>query len=496
MQRRSQKFAGESCVKVKRSMKVLKDVCFCSFNCKKKGCFSVVAVGGAGEPKKFFIGLEYLSYPPFLELLEAAEKEFGFEQQGVGFAEGKVGVNKPEMLPKEFTTVIDVAGFLSDGQEKRLAQEIADIEKDTGFKLRVLAQNYPETPGLAIRDFWKVDDRTIVFVADPTFGNILNFNVGASVDLDIPRSFWSRLAGKYGNIFYWKEKGEDASIESAVMAISACLREPVGANNCSEVQKNGVGAKYMDNTVRFGSCLTNRDADKYRVGVVQQSSVMLPPERSGVIHNMSIVAGPGLTRCFSQCSTKVAAKGCDFVLDFGASSGVCAEWIRTAVSGREAVKPGDSSKLSTLSSLAGCAVWRDIFCSVMRKKIVMRRKGITERMYGVSEELFVEDTQQADKGVCSRGDIVVLAGRIVDVPRVVAGTVKIGFCLCKLKEKANIRGGPGIEGEDKSVEAPVIGFPIVVGGVFAWVVVHAGIEGAQRGASLSSVGGVLHLCAE
>ncbi|CAN1143125.1 Thylakoid lumenal 15.0 kDa protein 2, chloroplastic [Linum perenne] len=155
---------------------------------------------------------------------------------GSGFAEAKVGVNKPELLPKEFTTVIDVAGFLSDGQEKRLAQEISEIEKDTGFKLRVLAQNYPDTPGLAIRDFWDVDDRTIVFVADPTFGNILNFNVGASVDLDIPRSFWSRLAGKYGNIFYWKEKGEDASIEAAVMAISSCLSEPVGPNNCSEVK--------------------------------------------------------------------------------------------------------------------------------------------------------------------------------------------------------------------------------------------------------------------
>lgn len=33
-------------------------------------------------------------------------------------------------------------------QEVRLKQEIAEIEKDTGYKLRVLAQNYPVTPGL------------------------------------------------------------------------------------------------------------------------------------------------------------------------------------------------------------------------------------------------------------------------------------------------------------------------------------------------------------
>ncbi|XP_050230075.1 thylakoid lumenal 15.0 kDa protein 2, chloroplastic [Mercurialis annua] len=171
-----------------------------------------------------------------LKFLLSGALTLGLSLSGIQLAEAKVGVNKPELLPKDFTTVIDVAGFLSDGQEKRLAQEIENIEKDTGFKLRVLAQNYPDTPGLAIRDFWQVDDRTIVFVADPTFGNILNFNVGDSVDLDIPRSFWSRLAGKYGNMFYWKEKGEDTSIESAVMAISNCLREPVGPNNCSEVK--------------------------------------------------------------------------------------------------------------------------------------------------------------------------------------------------------------------------------------------------------------------
>eukprot|EP00882_Tetradesmus_deserticola_P022539 GHRQ01024456.1.p1 GENE.GHRQ01024456.1~~GHRQ01024456.1.p1 ORF type:complete len:199 (-),score=26.75 GHRQ01024456.1:397-993(-) len=41
--------------------------------------------------------------------------------------------------------------------------------------------------GLAIRDFWGVDDTSIVFVADPTFGDILNFNVGQAVDLEVPQ---------------------------------------------------------------------------------------------------------------------------------------------------------------------------------------------------------------------------------------------------------------------------------------------------------------------
>ncbi len=32
-------------------------------------------------------------------------------------------------------------------QESRIAERVAALEKDTGVKLRVLAQNYPETPG-------------------------------------------------------------------------------------------------------------------------------------------------------------------------------------------------------------------------------------------------------------------------------------------------------------------------------------------------------------
>ena len=44
-----------------------------------------------------------------------------------------------------------------------------------------------QTPGLAIRDYWGVDADTVVFVADPNTGNILNFNVGDNVDLNVPR---------------------------------------------------------------------------------------------------------------------------------------------------------------------------------------------------------------------------------------------------------------------------------------------------------------------
>lgn len=51
-------------------------------NCNVKGHFSVLTLGD-GEPIRFLVALSYLAYPPFVELLEAAAKEFGFNQEGV-----------------------------------------------------------------------------------------------------------------------------------------------------------------------------------------------------------------------------------------------------------------------------------------------------------------------------------------------------------------------------------------------------------------------------
>lgn len=64
-------------------------------------------------------------------------------------------VNRPDLLPSEpGRYVIQIERFLTKGQEKRLNDLLAATERDTGYRIRVLCQSYPNTPGLAIRDYW------------------------------------------------------------------------------------------------------------------------------------------------------------------------------------------------------------------------------------------------------------------------------------------------------------------------------------------------------
>ena len=181
-------------------------------------------------------------------------------------------------------------------QEKRIRQRVDALEADTGVKLRVLAQNYPQarpaaagvvvvrageagwwcggreggrgwrcgarmrgcpspsflprparaplpnlprspaclplplqTPGLAIKDYWGVDSDTVVFVADPNTGNILNFNVGANVDLLVPRVSGVGWNGRSAAF----EAGRGAALGAAPKPAPAPLPTPCGVPDCS-----------------------------------------------------------------------------------------------------------------------------------------------------------------------------------------------------------------------------------------------------------------------
>lgn len=139
------------------------------------------------------------------------------------------GVNKPELLPKTQTNVIDLQRFLTTGEVTRMDKQLAALEKDTGFKLRVLCQAYPQTPGLAIKDYWGLDDNSIVMIVDKgtkqNTANILNFNVAEGIKLSLPNSFWTRLQSTFGTTFFVRENGEDLAITRAVDTIDYCLRE-------------------------------------------------------------------------------------------------------------------------------------------------------------------------------------------------------------------------------------------------------------------------------
>ena len=49
------------------------------------------------------------------------------------------------------------------------------------------------------------------------------------------QNFWSKVAGKFGNKFYWRDEGPDRAIINSVNAIDFCLREPESRFKCTQL---------------------------------------------------------------------------------------------------------------------------------------------------------------------------------------------------------------------------------------------------------------------
>ena len=131
--------------------------------------------------------------------------------------------SNPDLLPDEPTLIIDLAKSLTSNQEAQLNEHLTAFEAESGWKLRVLTQ-YDLTPGRAVKEFWGLDDHSVMLVADPRGGNLLNFSVGDALYDLLPRTFWIELQTRYGNQFFVRENGEDRAIIGALESIETCLR--------------------------------------------------------------------------------------------------------------------------------------------------------------------------------------------------------------------------------------------------------------------------------
>jgi hypothetical protein len=172
---------------------------------------SVRSDGVTGLTRRFWPGLKRWLPATLLALLCLL--------QGVAPASA---ADNPELLPDHPTPVIDLARSFSDAQRTNLENQLSQVEADTGWKLRVLTQ-YERTPGLAVRDFWNLDERSLLLVADPRGGNLLNFNVGDALFALMPRTYWVELQTRFGNQFYVRDHGEDGAILDALAAVETCL---------------------------------------------------------------------------------------------------------------------------------------------------------------------------------------------------------------------------------------------------------------------------------
>ncbi|NJN73855.1 MAG: TPM domain-containing protein [Limnothrix sp. RL_2_0] len=130
--------------------------------------------------------------------------------------------NNPELLPDFQTPVVDLANFLPQLQEENLVKHIEEFESETGWKMRVLTQ-FDRSPGRAVKEYWGLDEKSVLLVADGRGGNLLAFSIGDDVYELMPRNFWIELQTRFGNMYYVRDHGENKAIADALETAEICL---------------------------------------------------------------------------------------------------------------------------------------------------------------------------------------------------------------------------------------------------------------------------------
>ncbi|KAG2490356.1 hypothetical protein HYH03_011158 [Edaphochlamys debaryana] len=133
----------------------------------------------------------------------------------------------PALTPD--THVYDSGRLLGTDKRVRLDAELSDLEARTGWKVRVLTSYGPGTRPAEedLRAAWgPLGKRSMVIEYDATAPSLINpIYLGDDVFDVLRRPWWYEFKGRFGNMFFVRENGEQAAILQSTSALVGCLNK-------------------------------------------------------------------------------------------------------------------------------------------------------------------------------------------------------------------------------------------------------------------------------
>lgn len=152
---------------------------------------------------------------------------------------GDVVPADPSRVPaRRGETVLDYGRVFAKTPEAlaKVREDIARVERSTGWRLRVVTGNGPGGVGAAMpsandlyRYFGTEDRKLVIMTVDEFNGNVLDFyNDQSALAPIVPKSVVQEIRGRYGNKYFVDEEGLEEATVAAAAAMSGCLGKAEG----------------------------------------------------------------------------------------------------------------------------------------------------------------------------------------------------------------------------------------------------------------------------
>ncbi|GLC37253.1 hypothetical protein PLESTB_001143400 [Pleodorina starrii] len=130
------------------------------------------------------------------------------------------------------TYVYDSGRLLAAEKRSRLDTQLAEFSERTGWNVRLVTSYGPGTrPDESdIRAAWgPLDKRSVIVEYDATAPSLINLPyIGDEAVGLLKRPWWFEFKGRFGNLFYVREQGEQAAILNSAEILIGCLGKPGG----------------------------------------------------------------------------------------------------------------------------------------------------------------------------------------------------------------------------------------------------------------------------